>query len=244
MSKMSGEMVRTLDPTGYETDKSKVLLEQYELFFRPLADNELTLLEIGIAEGGSLMLWRDYFVNGIIVGIDIKPVSLDDPTGRIKTFTGWQHDTALLEKVAREAAPNGFDIIIDDGSHVAWQARRSFWYLFDYWLKPGGLYAFEDWGCGYWESLQDGKRYMTYFGHSVNHTTGMVGFVKELVDECGMESITHEEKGLPPQRESKFEYLHVARRLVIAVKKSNLPMVVPESRRTDPTALPGIPHSQ
>ncbi|HUV09939.1 MAG TPA: hypothetical protein VMX12_03105, partial [Acidimicrobiia bacterium] len=40
-------------------------------------------------------------------------------------------------------------------------------------------YAIEDWGTGYWESWPDGAQF------EPDHTAGMVGFVKSLVDECG-----------------------------------------------------------
>jgi hypothetical protein len=38
----------------------------------------------------------------------------------------------------------------------------------------------EDWGTGYWDYWPDGKAY-----DGTNHMAGMVGFVKELVDEVG-----------------------------------------------------------
>src|SRR5438309_8699047 len=51
-----------------------------------------------------------------------------------------------------ETAPEGFDVIIDDCSHIGELTRISFWHLFEHHLKPGGLYVIEDWSTGYWDS--------------------------------------------------------------------------------------------
>lgn len=55
----------------------------------------------------------------------------------------------MLTSIAQEIAPEGFDIIIDDCSHIGELTKVSFWHLFTHHLKPGGIYAIEDWGTGY-----------------------------------------------------------------------------------------------
>ena len=138
----------------YDTDKAGLThyLRNYEHYFGGLRDREVRLLELGIKEGGSLLLWRDYFERGLIVGSDINPVKLGDPTGRVRAYEGEQQDTEPLDRIARENAPDGFDIIIDDCAHIGVLARASFRHLFDNHLKSGGVYVIEDWGTGYWDS--------------------------------------------------------------------------------------------
>lgn len=247
---------------GYDTDKARHhhYLRNYEEFFGRLREREVCLLELGVYHGGSLLLWRDYFPRGVVAGLDVEPVSIDDPTGRIRIYQGLQQDTVLLDRIARECAPEGFDIIIDDCSHVGELTRISFWHLFDNHLKPGGLYVVEDWGTGYWDSWVDGvgfrarpapvrpsagyrlvraasrlrnsgagriapvrwaaegaKRLLMgrqYRGHDY----GMVGFVKELVDECGSDDATHPEYGRPPARRSKIAKMYVSQSHVFVVK--------------------------
>ncbi len=60
-------------------------------------------------KGGSLHLWRDYFERGLIVGLDLQAIKLEDPTGRIRIYEGMQQDRELLDRIARETAPQGFD---------------------------------------------------------------------------------------------------------------------------------------
>jgi hypothetical protein len=155
-------------------------LRYYDEWFRSLVDTDVSLLELGVYQGGSLLMWRDYFRRGVIVGLDAEPVALEDRSGRVRLYRGMQQDTALLDRIRREAAPGGFDIIIDDCSHLAEFARISYRHLFDHHLKPGGIYVIEDWVTGYWEHWPDGE---TVTGP--NHGAGMVGLVKEVIDECG-----------------------------------------------------------
>jgi hypothetical protein len=240
--------------TRYDTDKAvhTHYLRNYEHNFGALRDKPVRLLELGIKEGGSLLLWRDYFEKGLIVGLDINPVRFDDQTGNVRTYMGEQQDTAVLDRIARENAPEGFDIIIDDCAHIGVLARASFWHLFDNHLKSGGVYVIEDWGTGYWDRWVDGIRYRgnpkTFSRHlyrltriftrlqqnqglrhlpfvpralsalkalAINpqyhsHDYGMVGFVKELVDELGMADITNREMGTGQCRESKFREMRMS----------------------------------
>ena len=94
---------RALDASKYDTDKAAHThyLRNYEEYFRPLLDRDVRLLELGVLKGGSLLLWRDYFERGLVVGLDINPLEIDDQTGRIRFYQGAQHDTALLDRLAR-----------------------------------------------------------------------------------------------------------------------------------------------
>lgn len=154
-------MKRRLDAAGYASDKAELshYLRNYEEWFEPCLERDMRMLELGICKGGSLQMWRDYFPRGIIAGVDLELPDLDDPTGRIRMYKGSQADTSLLDRVGREVAPEGFDIIIDDCSHIGELTRISFWHLFVRHLKPGGLYVIEDWGTAYWDAWVDGRYY-------------------------------------------------------------------------------------
>jgi SAM-dependent methyltransferase len=238
----------------YDTDKAdhQYYLENYEAYFAAMREGQVRVLELGIKKGGSLLMWRDYFQNGIIVGLDINPAQIDDPTGRVRTYQGPQHDTLLLDRLAGESAPDGFDIVIDDCSHIGVLARASFWHLFENHLKKGGLYVIEDWGTGYWDRWVDGIAYRSrrkQFNYGLyrltrmiarlrqsaiaerlpfaaaiisklkavvlsrqynSHDYGMVGFVKELVDELSTPDITDPKFGNAPFRASRFRELRMS----------------------------------
>jgi len=242
----TSSMTKPLDANAYDTDKARLphYLRNYEQWFEALWDQPVTLLELGVHKGGSMLLWRDYFTKGTIVGLDFNPVKLEDPTGRIHLYQGEQQNVKLLDRIATETAPKGFDIIIDDASHFGELTRISFWHLFDNYLKPGGLYIIEDWGTGYWENWPDGAYYKptsepeprpkrkSFFGKRQppqtsdqkksfpSHTSGMVGFVKQLVDECGMDDITFPGWGVGAPQKSRFQRMHISHGQVMVQKRS------------------------
>ena len=211
----------------HKAGKSKLFLIQYEEHFRRLRDQKVQLLELGIDKGGSLLMWRDYFCTGTIVGLDMEHVEINDTTGKIHVYQGDQRDLSLLNRIGRERAPAGFDIIIDDASHIGEITSVSFWHLFTRWLKPGGLYVIEDWRTGYWDGWPDGGKYKfrnarkTWAARLIqkltggamqikSHRCGMVGFIKQLVDELGMDAITAPVRGgKPPQLFPRFRQMEI-----------------------------------
>ncbi len=46
-------------------------IEVYEELFNPYRFNS-TILEIGLAYGESFMMWREYFIDSTIIGVDIS----------------------------------------------------------------------------------------------------------------------------------------------------------------------------
>lgn len=250
-------MRQTLAEIGQQlaTDKTRSAgyIENYERYLGHLRDEPVRLLELGVFQGGSLLMWQRYFPQGVIVGLDLQPNPLSEMPERVHFYQGSQDDTALLERIARECAPQGFDIVIDDAAHIGTLARTSFRYLFEKHIKPGGLYVIEDWGTGYWESWPDGSAYRSaqrqpiaqpnaaqsfrdrlakWLGSALPappnpavdpnfamHNFGMVGLVKELVDEVAWGDITHPQLGSDlPQRAFKIPEITVKHGQVFVVK--------------------------
>ncbi|MCD4680087.1 MAG: hypothetical protein K8S00_06850 [Bacteroidales bacterium] len=222
----------------YDTDKqiSGGYLDNYSKYFSPLKNKEICLLELGVFKGGSLKLWKEYFKQGKIIGLDFK---LQDNLNedRIITYEGKQQDTNLLDKISNINSPNGFDIIIDDCSHFGDLTKISFWHLFNNHLKSGGIYVIEDWGTGYWDMWPDGKCYdenkfkisklekikSRLFKNKADcriksHDYGLVGFVKELIDEVGRGDITHPKRGVAPPQPSKIKSMEIFLGQVFIVK--------------------------
>lgn len=119
----------------------------YHRKFRKLRDKPIRLLEIGVggqrdphAGGSSLMMWADYFLSGVIVGLDIAAKQLQLPS-RIKVIEGSQDDPVLLREIVAKYGP--FDIVIDDGSHHSELTKKSLMLLYPT-LKHRGIYAVED----------------------------------------------------------------------------------------------------
>lgn len=126
------------------TDKSTIThhyLDNYSKYFESWRYKAFTLLEIGVASGASIRMWREYFPNAKVYGIDNNPDCAGDGI-----FIGSQADPAFLDSVlAQIGIP---DIIIDDGSHFGPSTIQTFQHLFPK-MAAGGYYVVEDTHCFY-----------------------------------------------------------------------------------------------
>lgn len=126
------------------TDKSSRAhgyLDFYERFFAEIKYENIKLLEIGVFTGQSARMWELYFPFGQITGLDINPITLKYGKGRVKVVLADQSDEQQLTEIGEERG--GFDIIIDDGSHIWEHQKISFRSLFRF-LVSGGFYVIED----------------------------------------------------------------------------------------------------
>jgi hypothetical protein len=116
-------------------------IELYEHIFFPLKNSPIKILEIEIGAGGSLRVWRKYFPEAKIYGIDILEKSPFDPE-RIKTFVAEQANRDQLKAFINKYGGD-FDIVIDDGGHPMNQQQISLGFLFKY-VKSNGYYIIEN----------------------------------------------------------------------------------------------------
>lgn len=132
-------------------------LSPYERYFESHRESVHRLLEIGVCGGFSIRLWRDYFPNAEIHGLDIDPAAKEATGERIVIHIGDQSSPAVLEGLSAFAP---FDIIIDDGSHCTEHILASFKALWPH-VAPGGFYVWEDMRLSY-NDVDGGWPGMTY----------------------------------------------------------------------------------
>jgi len=129
---------------NYKSDKGNVYhgyLSIYEKYFSKHRNNLTNFLEIGLWEGESIRMWRDYFSTGNLVGADILDLShVQLPNTQIKICD--QSDRVQLKQLIDNTF-NEFDVIIDDGGHWQHQQQITLGFLFPY-LKSGGTFVIED----------------------------------------------------------------------------------------------------
>jgi hypothetical protein len=143
----------------------------YERHFERFRDKPIRMLEIGVHGGGSLNMWRDYFHSeSQIVGIDIKPECLEHAHDNIAVHIGSQDDEEFLTEVAETYG--GFDIVLDDGSHVNSHVIKTFGTLYSR-VSPNGVYLIEDMHTSYWPK----------FGGGLLREGTFIEFAKSKIDE-------------------------------------------------------------
>lgn len=128
----------------------------YERHLGRYRNRPCTLLEIGIANGGSLQLWKRWLGPLVrIVGIDIVPLCKQFEEHQIDVRIGSQADPAFLQSLCDEFGP--FDIVLDDGSHQQAHIATSFAHLYPRTAKDG-VYVVEDLHTAYWPEFGGGLR--------------------------------------------------------------------------------------
>lgn len=128
--------------------------EIYDRHFSAYRNRPLTLVEIGIYQGGSLQMWRDYFgPQAAICGVDVNPLCKQFEVPGIRIVIGDQGDPAFLASLAKEMP--SIDILIDDGGHTMRQQRTTFEVLYPV-IAPDGIYVCEDLHTSYWPEYGGG----------------------------------------------------------------------------------------
>ena len=151
--------------------KWRQYLPLYDQAFSRYVGKPVTLIEIGLAAGGSLELWRNYFgEQARIIGVDINPDCAAFAGPGVEVMIGSQDDPDFLNRVADQAGE--IDLIIDDGSHINSHQILTMETLFPR-LKTGGVYVCEDLHTSYWED----------FGGGPGHPDSYIEYMKRLIDK-------------------------------------------------------------
>ena len=136
----------------FETDKgtSHSYIEIYDKLFQPLRDLKLVMLEIGIASGGSMPLWKQYFPYGEIYGVEdySEKYSLDKEILNDRSYNVIIEDITNYKMMDRHISDVVFDIVVDDGSHQLKDQLSAIRY-FKNKMNADGLYIIEDCCCWY-----------------------------------------------------------------------------------------------
>lgn len=140
----------------------------YEENFSSYRNKDFVFLEIGVAAGGSLQMWRKYFGPLVtIVGIDNNPEFKYDSPG-INIRIGDQSDVEFLKSIVDEfGIPQ---IVLDDGSHNVNHINTSFDYLYPL-MGPNSVYMVEDLHTSYWEDYGGGIHNQNTF---INRTKNFI----------------------------------------------------------------------
>lgn len=171
---------------GKTTDKWERYIDAYDAVLVPYSQKEVTLVEIGIQNGGSLEVWSKFFPNfRKIIGCDINPdchkLTYDNPN--IHVIVGDANEDGVVEKIKAETA-GSIDLIIDDGSHVSSDIIKTFIKYFPL-LSDDGIFIIEDLHCSYWKEFEGG----------LYDPMSSMAFLKKLSD-----AINYEHWGYPGKK--------------------------------------------
>ncbi len=173
---------------------------------------ELTLLEIGIQNGGSLQVWNEYFYHPPYLNVKIVGIDIDKRVSRVSNYLSEKEkdnififivDATNMERLESYLStlpfalsgnektdadePIGvvtFDLLIDDGSHRNQDVIAVFENMFLKYIKPGGTWVVEDTHSSYM-TIEDGPPDVLPVSQRTpyyNEGLSMLEYFKNLVD--------------------------------------------------------------
>jgi hypothetical protein len=151
--------------------KWKHYFPAYERHFGGFVNKDVTFLEIGCGQGGSLQMWKRFLgPHARIIGIDINPACAAFAEDQIEVRIGDQSDPLFLRSIVEEfGAP---DVVLDDGSHVMSHIQASFAVLYPQ-VGRNGVYFVEDLHTAYWAEYEGG----------LTRQGSFIEYCKHLIDE-------------------------------------------------------------
>ena len=119
----------------------------YEKILSNYRNKRIKFVEIGVANGGSLFMWKKYFgKKAKIIGIDLNPNAKKLEKNGFKIYIGNQSDKKFWDYFYKKEGK--VDIILDDGGHKNLQQISTVHYSLPY-IKDGGKIIVEDTGTSY-----------------------------------------------------------------------------------------------
>lgn len=123
----------------------------YDNEFSPKKNDQIKLLEIGVGYCHSIYLWKNFFTNAKIIGLEANMSYLNNPVK--KDCIDWIDNTnsntiiklcdAYSDECVNQFQNNEFDYIIDDGPHTL-ESQLIFIKKYISKVKVGGKLIIED----------------------------------------------------------------------------------------------------
>jgi methyltransferase family protein len=146
----------------------------YESLFGSFVGRKATLVEIGVLNGGSLSMWREYLgPQARIIGIDNNPVAKRLVEQGFEIFIGDQASPEFWKSFFAQVGP--IDVLIDDGGHTNRQQIVTVDAVVEN-VNDGGRVIVEDTHASYLQGFGNPSRY------------SFVNFAKGLVDRINARS--------------------------------------------------------
>tara|TARA_B100000989_G_scaffold163646_1_gene122269 strand:- start:695 stop:1516 length:822 start_codon:yes stop_codon:yes gene_type:complete len=114
----------------------------YEDLLQKFLKKKITIVEVGIGDGGSLFMWKNFFGKyAKIIGIELNPKAKNLEKKGFKIFNGDQSNPDFWKNFYKKIGK--IDILIDDGGHTNLQQITTLVESINF-IKPGGMIIIED----------------------------------------------------------------------------------------------------
>jgi hypothetical protein len=140
-------LAELIDNSRTDKNTTHSYIELYQKLLVGKKETAVNVLEIGVANGGSIKLWHDFFTNATVHALDIKP--FNEVWDNIKnndriilyTDTDAYNETFFKEKFLEKNIK--FDFMLDDGPHTL-ESMKQFINLYSQVMADDGILIIED----------------------------------------------------------------------------------------------------
>jgi hypothetical protein len=141
----------------YSSIKHRNYFPVYENLFNKFINKRITFVEVGILNGGSLFMWRNYFGNKArIIGIDFNPSAKKWENYGFEIFIGDQNSSIFWKKTLKKIKK--IDVLLDDGAHTNRAQIMTTVSCLPY-ISEGGLLLVEDVHTSYQKEFGNPSKY-------------------------------------------------------------------------------------
>lgn len=164
--------------------KFEKYFEIYENLFRKYISKKITFVEVGVAMGGSLFMWRNYFgKKANIIGIDLNPEAKKLSKFGFNIVVGDQSDKIFWKNFYSKIGK--IDILLDDGGHTNIQQISTLANSVNN-INDGGMIVIEDTQTSYMKkgfnnpSSNSFINYSKYAIDSIHRRSPMLNFEQNI----------------------------------------------------------------
>ncbi len=138
----------------------------YDQVFSKYKNKKIKFVEIGVANGGSLFMWRNYFgKKAEIIGVDLNPNAKKLEKYGFKIYIGSQSDKKFWYNFYKKEGK--IDLILDDGGHKNLQQISTVHYSLAY-IRDGGKIVVEDTSTSYLKKEFNNPSIYSFINYSKN----------------------------------------------------------------------------
>jgi hypothetical protein len=162
------KLLEAYKKSKYLSIKHTSYFQVYEDLLQKFVGTEIIFVEVGVLNGGSLFMWRDYFgEKARIIGIDFNPIAKKWQDCGFEIYIGDQADPNFWKGFYEQVGK--IDILLDDGGHTNTQQIQTTLSSIKF-IKNGGLLIVEDVHASYLSEYGNPSR------------SSFVNWAKSLID--------------------------------------------------------------
>jgi len=157
----------------YSSIKHSSYFHVYDRYFSRFIGQEIIFVEIGVLNGGSLFMWREFFgKHARIIGIELNPEAKKWEKDGFEIYIGSQSDPNFWKAFFSEVGQ--VDVVLDDGGHTFEQQIVTAECCIPN-IKSGGLLVTEDVHTSYIGTLVDLRRILLSVTPRTKSTGSIIG---------------------------------------------------------------------